>query len=71
MRSEIGAGTALGEQPSAFVSAKRLAAFAHQLHLTFEFHAIDDDLDPVAVANFADGASCQRLRRDMADAGSR
>src|SRR3954453_9040844 len=40
---------------------------ANKVHVTFEFVAIDDDLDDVAVMQFSNGAAGQGFRGNMAN----
>src|SRR6202789_1548059 len=70
MRSEIRAGTSRGQPARAFFRAEDLLCIAHQVDGAGQLLPVDDNLDPVAIHELADGASGERFGRDVADAGA-
>ena len=52
----------------AFVAAKSMFLVTDQIYRRDELCAVDANFDHVAVAEFADGTTRERFRRNMADA---
>ena len=70
MWREVGARSSLGKKLGGNFGAHRSVRSADEVDRAGEIFAIDDDLDLVAVAEFADGAAGEGLGRDVADAGA-
>ena len=70
-----GARSGLAARPSSTrgsrVRADEHAALADEIDRALELHAIDDDLDQIAIAELADRAAGQRFGRDVSDARAR
>src|SRR5205823_3130200 len=70
VRRQIGALWTRGEHAGAFLSSKLILSVANQVDASLQPVPVNDDADPVSVADAADRAASERFRTNMTDAGA-